>query len=387
MSANGISTLATKQLKQEGKLAIAELKRQGYTLNADGSIDSGPDITEPFYRTLNVLDINLLPTKYVDDDIYDNPNLAEFTLTPGVIQTGIRKVTYTGYHEDNVAFTDTATATASTTANNFTIASIAETTTVLYTGYLLGTYTGNWTFTLTGDDSSYLWIGANAVSGYTTVNRTAFANYNTVGTVTVAITAGEYYPIRLLYGNGPASGYLNLTYAHTGQAATNNFTGKLFSPGIQLQQGRPWVYPPFPTFEQIVSPGATITIEETYAFKINIRSTSYDTEPFVNGQISINDALVVDTNGRGHTVLALTSSGTVIEQTRFDTWDGPGIDNMNTALLGYPAGTVIAICTYDATSLNAAVRATLNTYYGGTLADTWGSVIPRYSHIFIGTKI
>ena len=31
MAANGISTLATKQLKQEGKLAIAELKRQGTT--------------------------------------------------------------------------------------------------------------------------------------------------------------------------------------------------------------------------------------------------------------------------------------------------------------------------------------------------------------------
>ena len=204
---------------------------------------SGPALTNTsanFYRTLNVLDINLLPTKYVDDTIYDNPNLGPLTLTPGVIRTGVSKVTYTGYHEENVAFTNTATATASTTANNFTIASIAETTTVLYTGYLLATYTGTWTFVISSDDGSYLWIGNTAVSGYTTSNELASASYAGPGTGTISLTAGGYYPIRLLYGNGPAAGSLNLTYAHTGQTATSDFTGKLFSPGVMLVTGRPW---------------------------------------------------------------------------------------------------------------------------------------------------
>jgi hypothetical protein len=86
-------------------------------------------------------------------------------------------------------------------------------------------------------------------------------------------------------------------------------------------------------------------------------------------------------------VLALTSTGTVISQTTFDTWDGPGIDNMNTALLGYASGTVVAICTYDAGRINSTLRATLNTYYSGTLTDTWGNDFPRTSHIFIGQKI
>lgn len=226
MALNGISTLATKELRQKAKLDQAAIDRA-----ADGNPRATYDITQ-------------LPTQYDDNTIIDNPNLGEFTLTPSVVRTGIRKVTYTGYHGDNVAFTDTATVTADETATNFSIASIAENTTVLYTGYLLGTYTGDWTFTLTGDDSSYLWIGDNAVSGYTTTNRTAFANYNTTGTVTVAITAGQYYPVRLLYGNGPSAGYLNLTYAHTGQTATNNFTGKLSSPGTSLVQGRPWITGP-----------------------------------------------------------------------------------------------------------------------------------------------
>jgi hypothetical protein len=217
----------SKQERQLRKLKIAETKRKAFG-----------DITKPYYRAANTLDITLLPDTYATA-ADDNPN-DTLTLTPGAIRTGIKKVTYTGYHDEDVAFTDTATVTDTTTANNFTIASIAENTTVLYTGYLLGTYTGNWTFTLTSDDGAYLWIGANAVSGYTTGNANAVSTYNTTGTVTVAITDGEYYPIRLLYGNGPAGGGLNLTYAHTGQSATSDFTGKLFSPGVSLIEGRPW---------------------------------------------------------------------------------------------------------------------------------------------------
>lgn len=201
------------------------------------------DTTAPYYRDRNVYDITQLPDTYNGNvpNGDDNPNLGELTLTPGVIQSGIRKVTYTGYHGDDVAFTDTATATATTTANDFVISSIVENTTVLYTGYLLATYTGTWTFVLSSDDASYLWIGNTAVSGYTTSNELATASYLGPGTGTISLTAGEYYPIRLLYGNGPSEGYLSLTYAHTGQATTNNFTGKLFSPGVELVVGRPWV--------------------------------------------------------------------------------------------------------------------------------------------------
>jgi hypothetical protein len=225
MSANGISTLATKEARQIAKLNLAAADRA-----ADGNARATYDITQ-------------LPDTYNGNvpNGDDNPNVGVFTLTPGVTQTGIRKVTYSGYHGDDVAFTDTATVTASTTSNNFTIASIAENTTVLYTGYFLATYTGNWTFTLTSDDGAYLWIGSNAVSGYTTDNASTTSTYNTMGTITSSITAGQYYPIRLLFGNGPAGGFLNLTYSHTGQTETNDFTGKLFSPGVSLVQGRPWI--------------------------------------------------------------------------------------------------------------------------------------------------
>lgn len=56
MSLNGISTLATKELRQKAKLDLAAAKRA-----TDGNLRATYDIT-------------LLPTQYDDDGIVDNPN-------------------------------------------------------------------------------------------------------------------------------------------------------------------------------------------------------------------------------------------------------------------------------------------------------------------------
>jgi hypothetical protein len=43
--------------------------------------------------------------------------------------------------------------------------------TVEWTGYLFtGDNAGVWTWSIYSDDSSYLWVGNNALSGYTTSN-------------------------------------------------------------------------------------------------------------------------------------------------------------------------------------------------------------------------
>jgi hypothetical protein len=56
MSANGISKLATKELRQKAKLDLAATKRA-----ADGNPRATYDITQ-------------LPTQYDDNGIIDNPN-------------------------------------------------------------------------------------------------------------------------------------------------------------------------------------------------------------------------------------------------------------------------------------------------------------------------
>lgn len=75
MSANGISELATKQLRQEAKLAIAEAKRQGKTVAVDGTVTGSLDSTKPYYRVNNKLDMTELPTVYSGNNVVDNANV------------------------------------------------------------------------------------------------------------------------------------------------------------------------------------------------------------------------------------------------------------------------------------------------------------------------
>ena len=72
MSANGIAHRATKQLRQEGKLTIAEAKRQGKNVARDGTISGSLNTTKNYYRVYNVLNLNLLSAKYVGNIATDD---------------------------------------------------------------------------------------------------------------------------------------------------------------------------------------------------------------------------------------------------------------------------------------------------------------------------
>ena len=74
MSANGISELATKELRQKAKLDIAKAKRQGKVVADDGTITGSVDTTKNYYRERNSYDITQLPTQYDDNGIIDNAN-------------------------------------------------------------------------------------------------------------------------------------------------------------------------------------------------------------------------------------------------------------------------------------------------------------------------
>ena len=69
MSQNGISTLSTKQLKQNAKLSKAEAKRQGKTVAKDGTISGSPDTTKPYSRTKHTLDKTYLPSVYTNNTV------------------------------------------------------------------------------------------------------------------------------------------------------------------------------------------------------------------------------------------------------------------------------------------------------------------------------
>lgn len=233
MAANGISTLSTKQGRQEAKLDLAQTQRQ-----------AGGDVTAIRYRKNNTYDLNNLPTKYSGNAIVNNTN------TGGLLQgrpwlnvagitfsANIWRTDYEGYFYDDPAFFDTAVLKAAPNDYNGTDTTINEPgllndTSIEYQGYFLASYTGTHTFFLNSDDGSYLWIGLTALSGYTTAN----ALINNGGlhalsevSATISLVAGTYYPLRIQFGNGPAGpGQLIASYAHTGQAKTNTWTGKVF---------------------------------------------------------------------------------------------------------------------------------------------------------------
>lgn len=141
---------------------------------------------------------------------------------------GLYQSYQSGYHNENVNYMTAPTAEGATNSVNYP--SIGENISYQWVGYFLAPSTGTYNFRLTSDDGSYFWIGNNAISDYTTSNTIVSANFFT-GTVTsqnVQLTAGTYYPVRLLYGNGGGVGSISLSFSGPGIANRTDGTGYFF---------------------------------------------------------------------------------------------------------------------------------------------------------------
>ena len=101
-------------------------------------------------------------------------------ITPDIVYSaGLYKTTYAGYFNDVPSFF--ATATPTTYGSN--PATSVQTTAILepssddgsnfsceWLGYFLPNTTETYTFYTASDDASYVWVGSNALSGFTTAN-------------------------------------------------------------------------------------------------------------------------------------------------------------------------------------------------------------------------
>jgi hypothetical protein len=222
----------SKQERQLEKLYIAQAKRQAYG-----------DITKPYYRVNNTLDITLLPDTYATT-ADDNANTGGLLNgRPWVNYAGIAfasniwRTDYEGYFNDVPSFFTTAALKAAPNDYNGTDTTIAEpsllnNTSIEYKGYFLATYTGTHTFYLASDDGSWMWVGPTALTGFTTANalvKNGGLHAVVEVSATISLVAGTYYPVRIQFGNGPSGpGALTASYAHSGQAKTSTWTGKIF---------------------------------------------------------------------------------------------------------------------------------------------------------------
>ena len=155
-----------------------------------------------------------------------------------------------------------------------------------------------------------------------------------------------------------------------------------------LVQGRPWIetVSTFTFYEAFGTTTAISTTQYVSGNKIYAESSTYDVPDFQPARIVVNDIEIVNTEQRGHTLAVLDSYGNTVSIASYDTWGDAGtLTTLAAALSGVASGNIVVLVSYDATALNAGVRAAINTGYGSTNANTWLS--SRISHIFIGEKI
>lgn len=215
MAANGISTLATKELRQQAKLDLAAADRL-----AVGNPRDTYDITQ-------------LPTQYSGNDVVDNPNPDGLIVgRPWVaLAAGLYRRTYAGYFADDVAFFATATQTADAVNSTLSVAEIPVNTSIQWLGYFVPATTETYTFFTTSDDASYLWIGSTAVAGFATGNALvdnggAHAAQERSGSI--ALTAGVRHAIRIQTGNSGGPGTHSTSFSTPTITKTSAFTGRVF---------------------------------------------------------------------------------------------------------------------------------------------------------------
>ena len=153
---------------------------------------------------------------------------------------GLFKTTYAGYFADSVSFFATATPTTygSNPSTSIQTTAISEAATddgssfsIQWLGYFKPTTTQTYTFFTNSDDASYMWIGANALSGFSTANATVNnggAHGNQEQSGTAALTAEVYYPVRMQFGEAGGGDVFGFNYSTPTITKTTNVTGLVF---------------------------------------------------------------------------------------------------------------------------------------------------------------
>jgi hypothetical protein len=143
--------------------------------------------------------------------------------------SGLNFIVYYGYFSDNVSYTNstilytgtiTQISSILTGTNNNIAVNGNETYTVVWTGYFKVTVSDTYTFSLESDDASYLWIDQTT---YTTSNPTVNnggLHGMTVKTGTKTLSAGVYYPIRIMFGENTGGDNIIFSWYRSGNTTS-----------------------------------------------------------------------------------------------------------------------------------------------------------------------
>jgi hypothetical protein len=153
-----------------------------------------------------------------------------YVVRKGISYTGVGlyRTIYSGYFADNVNWFSTAIKTSSAAITSLNDSNVPSTTSYQILGYFKPATSEEYTLYLSTDDAGYLWIGNNAISGFTTENASinlGSEHGTQENSTTLRLVAGVYYPIRIQNGNNGGPGTAALNYSTPTIPKTNVLTG------------------------------------------------------------------------------------------------------------------------------------------------------------------
>lgn len=242
-AAGAVRTFQADSMKSHTHPVIESNHTHTYDFNpitdrANSGTRSGATATTTFNTTTTVVDISINPIGGAETRPYCYGVNYIIKLDS---YDGLQFTIYNGYFADNVNWFRTAprldingrNLEFSTNINSITNGTNglvpSDSTLNLFSVQWLGNFyanvTGTWTFSTNSDDASYLWLGATALSGYTTSNpvvNNGGAHGPTVRTGTISLTAGTFYPIRIQFGDGGGGDVMVVSFTPpSGSAITN----------------------------------------------------------------------------------------------------------------------------------------------------------------------
>jgi hypothetical protein len=153
---------------------------------------------------------------------------------PTSMVDGLYGERYVGYYNDDVTFFNTAqkhgNVEFTTDFSGFTSSSDGYS--WMWTGLFYAPQTGTYTFYTASDDASMLWIGTEALSGYSLSNAVV-DNRGLHGEVeksgTIFLTRDTYYPIRIMLGESGGGDLIRVAFAGPSMSKIYNGKGFFFS--------------------------------------------------------------------------------------------------------------------------------------------------------------
>lgn len=155
------------------------------------------------------------------------------TPTPTPIgANGLMRSIYSGYFADDVNWFSTATLINSAIdTGSIQIGYTGDLFSAEWVGYFRAETTENYTFYIDSDDSSFLWIGGSAISGYTTssalvANPEIHSPRERSGSI--SLVEGNVYPIRIQYGEHFGGETFTCSFSTNTISKTSDMTNRTF---------------------------------------------------------------------------------------------------------------------------------------------------------------